>query len=135
MTKIEKELKDHSAYRYAKQVVSGKIPACKSHKASCKRFLTDLKTAGKRGFYLDIDAGNEAIEFIETFCVHIKGEWAGTPLLLEPWQQFIVFNLFAWKRKSDDCRRFRTAYIEVPRKNGKSSLEFTHVGRIKERGS
>jgi phage terminase large subunit-like protein len=122
MLKIEKELKGHPAFEYAKQVVSGKIPACKSHKASCKRFLTDLKTAGKRGFYLDIEAGDEAIEFIETFCVHIKGEWAGTPLSLEPWQQFIVFNLFGWKRKSDDCRRFRTAYIEVPRKNGKSSL-------------
>lgn len=122
MLKIEKELKDHPAYQYAKQVKSGKVPACKSHKASCNRFLTDLKTADKRGFYLDIEEGDEAIEFIETFCVHIKGEWAGTSLLLEPWQKFIVFNIFGWKRKSDGFRRFRTAYIEVPRKNGKSSL-------------
>ncbi len=53
---------------------------------------------------------------------HWKGEWAGQPVVLEPWQQWIVWSLFGWKRVVDGTRRFRTAYIEVPRKNGKTLL-------------
>lgn len=47
---------------------------------------------------------------------------AGKPFILEPWQQFIVGSLFGWKREKGGPRRFRTAYVEVPRKNGKSTL-------------
>ena len=53
---------------------------------------------------------------------HVKGEWARKrmTLKLEPWQKFILSTLFGWKRAKDGLRRFREAYIEVPRKNGKS---------------
>lgn len=53
---------------------------------------------------------------------HSKGEWAGQPFELAPWQAFILWVLFGWKRTSDGQRRFRTAFIFVPRKNGKTSL-------------
>ena len=53
---------------------------------------------------------------------HSKGEWAGTPFILEPWQAFIIGSIFGWVRKDDETRRFRIAYNEVPRKNGKSTL-------------
>jgi phage terminase large subunit-like protein len=53
---------------------------------------------------------------------HFKGEWGGRPILLEPWQQFIVGSLFGWVREADGLRRFRNAFIELPRGNGKSTL-------------
>ncbi len=65
---------------------------------------------------------DEAITFIETVCCHSKGEWAGNPVILAPWQKFIVWNLFGWRRKSDGTRRFRKAFISVARKNGKSTF-------------
>lgn len=52
---------------------------------------------------------------------HSKGEWAGKPFDLELWQAFIDAMLFGWKR-ADGTRRFREAYIAVPRKNGKTTL-------------
>ena len=52
---------------------------------------------------------------------HSKGEWAGQVIALEPWQQFILWVLFGWKR-ADGTRRFRTAYQEIARKNGKSTI-------------
>ena len=52
---------------------------------------------------------------------HVKGKpWAGTPIILEPWQIFIVVNVFGWLHKETGLRRFRTVYIEVPRKNAKA---------------
>lgn len=55
------------------------------------------------------------------FLQHWKGRWAGRPVTLEPWQAFIVGSLFGWKRR-DGTRRFRLAFIELPRKNGKSTI-------------
>lgn len=56
------------------------------------------------------------------FLRHVKGEWAGKPLILEPWQRDkVIHPLFGWKRP-DGTRKYRTAYVEVPRKNGKSTL-------------
>jgi len=52
---------------------------------------------------------------------HWKGEWRGKPLLVEPWQAFVLGSMFGWVR-ADGTRRFRMAYIEIPRKNGKSTL-------------
>jgi phage terminase large subunit-like protein len=73
-------------------------------------------------FYFDKEAGSKAIGFIETFCSHAKGELAGKPLLLEDWQKKIIGDLFGWKNKKTNLRKYRTAFIEVPRKNGKSTL-------------
>ena len=65
-------------------------------------------------------AGDRAVEFIETCCHHVKGELAGQPLLLQPWQRQITRGVFGWKRP-DGTRVIREVYIEVPRKNGKST--------------
>lgn len=60
--------------------------------------------------------------FFETMLVHSKGEWAGDPFVLQPWQaEQIIKPLFGWKR-ADGTRRYRIAYVEIPRKNGKSTL-------------
>ena len=72
-------------------------------------------------YWFDDDAADRAVEFFEQL-VHVKGPLAGQPFKLEPWQaDDIVRPLFGWKRQ-DGTRRYRTAYIEIPRKNGKSTL-------------
>lgn len=111
--------------QYAKDVVAGKIPAGRPVRQACKRHLADLKLCRKRGGHprglrFDADEAARAIKFCG-LCRHSKGEWAGQPLVLSPWQQFIVASLWGWKR-ADGTRRFRVAYIEVPRKNGKSTM-------------
>lgn len=105
---------------YARAVADGKVPACLLTRLACERHLRDLKTAPMRGLRWDWDAAEHALRFFQ-FLRHSKGEWAGCRFELEPWQQFIVGSLFGWKR-ADGTRRFRVAYIEVPRKNGKSTL-------------
>ena len=69
----------------------------------------------------DSRAADHAIGFIE--CLrHSKGEWRGQLLVLSGWERFIVANLFGWKWQATGRRRFKRAYVEVPRKNGKSTL-------------
>jgi phage terminase large subunit-like protein len=107
--------------KYCREILSGKIPACALHRLACQRHLDDLRDGPKRGLFWDEAIAERACIFFEKFLVHSKGEWAGQPFVLGPWQKFIVGNLFGWKRR-DGLRRFRTAYNEVPRKNGKSTL-------------
>ena len=71
--------------------------------------------------YFDKEAADRAIGFIERFVSHTKGELTGKPLLLEDWQKDIVSKIFGWKTK-EGLRRYRTCYIQVPRKNGKTTL-------------
>ena len=69
----------------------------------------------------DHAAALRAVEFFPTFFTHVKGTKAGEPFYLDDWQVAIVATMFGWKRP-DGSRRYRTVYIEVPRKNGKSTL-------------
>lgn len=104
---------------YAEAVLAGDVPAGELVRLACERHMADIKDGHLRGLRFDDDAADRAIAFF-TYLKHSKGEWAGTPLVLEPWQQFIVGSLFGWQRGG--TRRFRTAHVEVPRKNGKSTL-------------
>ncbi len=72
--------------------------------------------------WFDAKAAMLAIEFFPACIKHVKGKkFAGQPFKLEEWQQSIVANLFGWKRP-DDTRRYREAFIFVPRKNGKTTF-------------
>lgn len=73
-------------------------------------------------YYYDKIEAEKAISFIEKFCTHTKGEKAGMPLILEEWQKKIVADIFGWKNKKTGFRKYRTVFIEVPRKNGKTTL-------------
>ncbi len=106
--------------QYAQDVMDGRVVACKWVRLAVQRHLSDLQTGAERGLYFDADAGLHAVEFFR-FVRHSKGEWAGQVVRLEPWQQFIVYVVFGWMR-ADGTRRFRMAYLEVARKNGKSTL-------------
>jgi phage terminase large subunit-like protein len=73
------------------------------------------------GMWFDPDAADAAIEFIAEGCIHIHGDFAGKPVVLEGWQEAIVGAIFGWKR-ADGTRRYREAFIEIARKNGKTLL-------------
>lgn len=106
--------------QYAKDVKAGKIPACRWVKLACERHLKLLKTRAKTGYTWDLKAAKKAISFFP-FLRHLDGEWAGCAFRLEPFQQFIIGYIFGWKRE-DGLRLVRKAYIEIPRKNGKTTI-------------
>lgn len=112
--------KKYPAEIYAEQVRSGDILVCEYVRLAVERYYTDLDRALDKGWYFDKKAALRAIHFIEKL-KHTKGEWAGQRFRLEPWQQFVLWNIFGWKN-ADGSRRFRYAYIEIARKNGKTAL-------------
>jgi phage terminase large subunit-like protein len=112
-------MSEFTAERYVEAVLSGRQPACKQVRLACERHRRDLESGAERGLQFDEQAARQAIVFFRLL-KHSKGEWAGRPLHLEPWQQFVLWSLFGWKR--DGTRRFRTSYLEVARKNGKTTM-------------
>jgi len=111
----------HPSIKYAEDVLSGEIIACKWVKLACQRFMDDLEHADERGFYFDVDAADHALEFFSYLKLWKGREYRGKEFVLGGHYQFITANIFGWKRKSDDFRRFRTAYIEMGRKGAKST--------------
>ena len=116
---------------YCLGVVNGKIPACKYVKQAVDRHFKDLEKSqtDEFGYFFLPEAALHFIEFAEK-CYHYKGRWAGTPLRLLPWQKFVLGSIFGWLTKDPEfvngkwrhLRRFREAYLEVPRKNGKTFM-------------
>lgn len=112
--------KQHPAETYAQQVRTGNILTCEFVQLAVDRYYRDMDNALDKGWYFDRKAAQRAISFIERL-KHTKGQWAGLRFKLEPWQQFIIWNIFGWKM-ADGTRRFRYAYVEIARKNGKTAL-------------
>jgi phage terminase large subunit-like protein len=71
-------------------------------------------------YYFDLDEMHQFIEFVINECVYPEGELTGLPFIPELWQWAIYFNIFCWKHKETGYRRFKEAFILVPRKNGKA---------------
>lgn len=123
------------ATAYARDVVGGRIIACKWHRLACARHLNDLERAEAGSFpYLWnpelTDTKGKAYRPAERICKfaelmpHIKGDWAakGQLINLEPWQVFILASIFGWVHAVTGKRRFRVADVIVPRKNAKSTI-------------
>lgn len=114
-----------AAEAYARQVISGKIPACKWIKLACRKHLDELKLSKSADFpyYFDPAKAERVAKFLQLL-PHTKGKWASKRELikLEGWQLFSVCIPFGWVRKKDNTRRYRTILIFVPRKNGKSII-------------
>ncbi|SIT27999.1 terminase large subunit [Achromobacter sp. MFA1 R4] len=106
---------------YAEAVVAGVIVAGPHVRNSCKRHLLDLEKGGERGLYFDHAAAEYAFDFFEGVLKLSEGQFEGKDFELHPSQAFIVGSLFGWKR-ADGTRRFRRAYIEQGKGNGKSPL-------------
>lgn len=119
---------DHvaKATAYIDGVLSGTLPSCKWVKLACERQRSDLARQGAEGFPYRFDPalGGKVCRYIGLL-PHLKGPKAGQCIVLEPWQCFVLTTAFGWVNDGgpfDGKRRFRRAYIEVPRGNGKSAL-------------
>ncbi|WLQ13242.1 hypothetical protein O5O45_26280 [Hahella aquimaris] len=99
-----------AATRYARAVLDGSIPAYRYTRLACQRYLDDLAQESDPDYpyYFDKAEAERVCEFVELL-PHTKGEWAFKRQLikLEPWQVFGFVNIFGWKCKADDLRRFR----------------------------
>lgn len=81
----------------------------------------DMRKRGK--YYYDADAAETACRFFPRYLRHWQGEFSGREFELEPWQsELIIKPLFGWKRTDTGLRRFRRVFVEVAKKNGKSTL-------------
>ena len=109
---------------YARRVVAGKIVACRWVRLACQRHLDDLERSKAKTFpyRFDLARAERIFRFIEKL-PHVKGKWAdaGELLVLQPWDKFWIGCIFGWIEKASGRRRFRKAYVEVPRKNAKST--------------
>ena len=112
-------------FSYANDIVSGKVIANNYRIKACQRFLDDINNP----LY---DFNPKDAEFViriieNTFC-HMQGEdkngnpLRGTPFLLMPFHKFIIYNLFGFKLKGTEIRRFHECLIFIPRKNVKTSF-------------
>ncbi len=110
----------HPVQAYIRGVLDKTIPAGALLRLAVERHVRDLEEGPVRGLHFDRAAAEHVLQFFG-FLKHSKGEWAGQSFRLEPWQQFELWVLFGWKR-ADGLRRYRVAYIEVPRKNGKTTI-------------
>lgn len=114
-----------TAKQYALEVVGGKIVAGAEIVMACQRFLNDLE---RTDIELRARDPNAVCSIMEGFFVHQQGEdmhgkpLLGEPFLLQPWQVFVVVNLLGWYYTGTDERRYKEAFIQVGRKNGKTSF-------------
>lgn len=104
---------------YAEAVLSGEIIAGPHVRNACRRHLDDMRRTD--GIYFDAEAAGHVFGFFENVLKLSEGQFEGEPFKLQPSQAFIIGSLFGWKR-SDGRRRFRRAYIEQGKGNGKSPM-------------
>ena len=115
-------IKTDPCTKYAKDVEAGRIVAGPHVRDACKRHLDDLAAGADRGLVFDTDAADRFYRFCSTVLRLSEGQFDGRPFELEPSQKFICGSLFGWKVKETGKRRFRRAYIEQGKGNGKSPL-------------
>jgi len=102
------------------RVVNGESVSGTLVRKACERHLWDIETGADRGIAFDWDVACFGVDFFPSALKHSVGEFAGGRFWLEDWQAFIVASLLGWRRGS--VRRYRKGYIEIARKNGKSTL-------------
>lgn len=115
----------NTAIQYANSVLKGTRKAGKEVELACKRFIQDLE---REDLELRTKDADFVIGIVEKTMVHMKGEdlegkpLMNTPLILQDWQVFIVYNLLGFFYKGTNKRRYKEAFIFVPRKNGKTTF-------------
>lgn len=121
----EKSQNFKTAYNYAKDVADGRIIANKYRVKGCQRFLKDLENPA---YDFRLHDAEVVILLIESTFAHQQGQrldgspLKGEPFLLEPFHKFIIFNLLGFYRAGTYIRRFKEAFIYIPRKNIKTSF-------------
>ena len=119
---------------YYNKISSGEIVACKKIKAVYKKLVNDLKKpktvsflnkitdeVEEHTYIFDEKKANRPIQFIEKYCKHSKGKWAGKPVILELWQKAHIQALYGFVDKETGLRKYRKFVLFVGKKNGKST--------------
>jgi phage terminase large subunit-like protein len=107
--------------QYIQDVLNNKIVVGKLVRLACERHHNDLATGHLRNLKFNPQQGLRVIQFVESFCCHLRGELEGQPIKLEPWQQAMLYILYGWRWADTGFRRFRIAYCECGKGNGKST--------------
>lgn len=110
-------------WNYAQDIVNGNITACQKHIWAAKRFINDIYNLENENnpYYFDVEVVEDFDEWAKQF-VHIEGVLAEQPIILTDFQLFLAANIFGFKKKKNDARRFRKVYIQLARKNAKSQF-------------
>lgn len=108
-----------SGHQYALDVVSGKQVAGRLIQLAAKRFLSDLE---RTDIYFDENEANKFTNFAQNHCRLWEDKWRGQPVTLEPWMCFIFEQVYGWFYKDTRLRRIRKVYVQVAKKNAKSTL-------------
>lgn len=101
----------------------------KKHKWACIRFLEDIKKSEAPNVLSSkfpyVWNEEEAKKIVDWFSLlrHSKGELAGQPIILTPWQKFVLCQIYGWRHEETEKKRFKRSFIEVGRKNAKSQME------------
>ena len=107
--------------QYVKEIRAGRCIVNRRVRKVYEQLAADIKEP--RGDYIfDERRANRPIEFIERFCRHSKGEWAGKPVKLELFQKAFIAALFGFIHKETRFRKYRETMFYVARKNGKSTM-------------
>lgn len=118
----------HAVTEYAHRVLDGELVVGRPVRWACERHVRDLKQARSRRIVFDPDEADRWFDLFGLFR-HFEGKWGkadggrGAPFVLEPWQKFTTGSIVGWRRRDEGrqwVRRFRQAWVEVARKNGKS---------------
>lgn len=105
--------------QYARDVVTGKVVAGQLVVKAAKRFLKDLK---RTDIYFDVKEADKIVKFAERYLRLWEDKWRDKPVEIRPWMAFILQQIYGWHRKSDGKRRIRKVYIQLAKKNAKSTL-------------
>jgi len=106
---------------YWNKIQSGEIVACKRLKQQFQKLVEELENP-RVTWVFDLEKANQPIEFIEQFCKHSKGKWAGKPIKLELFQKAIIQAIYGFVHKETGLRRCREVFILLGRKNGKTTM-------------
>ena len=122
--------------KYYQYLLDNPDKACNKVLTVYKKLVNDIKKPKQVSFFNKITEENEThtyiynekravlpIEFIERFCRHSKGKWAGQPVVLELWQKAFISALFGFVDKDTGIRKYKKGALFVARKNGKSTID------------
>lgn len=105
---------------YFEKMKSGEIVVSKRLYKQYEQLVNDMYESEQ--FEFNLELANRPIEFIERFCRHSKGEWAGKPIELELFQKAYINALFGFVDRDTGLRRFTESFFYIGRKNGKTTL-------------
>jgi phage terminase large subunit-like protein len=107
-------------HKYAEDIVSGKIAACKYIIGSCSRYLKDLENLDA-GWFFDADKAEKYLRSVQKL-THVIGNWKTKRILYEPWQCWLWMCVQGFRFRETGFRRFRVMHLEIGRGNAKSTM-------------